>query len=369
MIAFFNRNLLFTLFLSLSLSLISTVAHADIIRSAFTSSIQNREPVDNLKHLNRDLDAVFFFTEITNMKGRSITHKWKQGGVVYNNITFEIGSHRWRVNSSKGLATTSKRGTWVVTVTDDEGVVLIEESISYGNASSSTSSTPSMPPAVINKPAPKKAEAVTSKPKTVAKSSDEDKKSAQPPSSKAETKPEKTSTATRSEKKEESTEQVANKPDEKPIKKIDKPTETTATQKTEESKPSATTQTDKEKETTADSDKPEKTAAQSLAEKKASIKSQVLQATGRAEEDEFENFDKDDDKEDEPKAAETSKATKADNKTVESEKAAKDDQEKPATESSKKETPKEQEQATLSSKQPEAEETKSSTPKPIWDTL
>ena len=112
--------------------LVVPFAHADIdvSRAQVTSGIENREPIDRVEKVFNDVNKVYFFTEFKGMKGRSILHRWEQGGIVRAEVAFDIGADRWRVWSSKNMYPTWL-GEWKVSVIDDGGNVLAQESFDY----------------------------------------------------------------------------------------------------------------------------------------------------------------------------------------------------------------------------------------------
>lgn len=106
------------------------VAETGVSRSAFTTGIENREPVDKITKLSNDHTKIYFFTEISDMYGHSITHRWELAGEVKAEVTFNVGGDRWRVWSSKTLDP-SWVGDWQVSVVDEGGNVLAQEGFSY----------------------------------------------------------------------------------------------------------------------------------------------------------------------------------------------------------------------------------------------
>jgi len=114
------------------LLMLAASAQADdgVARSVFTTGIQDREPVDQVGQLSNDHTQIYFFTEIQGMKGHTITHRWEQGGEVRAEVTFNVGGDRWRVWSSKILEP-SWLGEWQVSVVDEGGNVLAQESFAY----------------------------------------------------------------------------------------------------------------------------------------------------------------------------------------------------------------------------------------------
>ena len=101
-----------------------------IKRAGFTSAIEEREPVDDVDSLTADGARIFYFTEIVNMQGRVITHRWIYEDKTMAEVTFQIGGPRWRVYSSKNLLP-KWIGVWKVEVVDDAGSVLHVDSLGY----------------------------------------------------------------------------------------------------------------------------------------------------------------------------------------------------------------------------------------------
>lgn len=105
-------------------------AEDGVARAAFTTAIQDREPVDQIGQLSNDNTQIYFFTEIRGMEGHSITHRWTQGGETRAEVTFNVGGNRWRVWSSKTLMP-EWIGEWQVSVVDEGGNVISQESFAY----------------------------------------------------------------------------------------------------------------------------------------------------------------------------------------------------------------------------------------------
>lgn len=124
-------NLMKTLMAVFLLALsMAAQAEVGVARSAFTTAVENREPVDEVGQLGNDTGKIYFFTEIRGMNGHAITHRWEQGGEVRAEVTFNVGGDRWRVWSSKTLDP-SWLGEWQVSVVDEGGNVLSQESFAY----------------------------------------------------------------------------------------------------------------------------------------------------------------------------------------------------------------------------------------------
>ena len=96
-----------------------------VARTAFTTEVVEREPVDRLESIPEDLDKVYFFTEFVDMTGESVVHRWLYDGEIVAEVPIEIGGPRWRAYSIKTLAPQWNDGL-VVQVIDGEGQVLEE---------------------------------------------------------------------------------------------------------------------------------------------------------------------------------------------------------------------------------------------------
>lgn len=107
-----------------------------VARATITSDVQNREPVDSLSTVTTDDAKIYYFTEIQDMAGHTVTHRWEYNGQVMAEINFEIGGPRWRVFSSKTMMP-YWLGDWKVSVVDENGSPLSVNTFSY-TASSMT---------------------------------------------------------------------------------------------------------------------------------------------------------------------------------------------------------------------------------------
>lgn len=104
------------------------MAQADVPRHQFTRAISDREPVDKLTNAT-NINPLYYFTEIRNMNGATITHKWYYKNRLMAEVDFEIGGPRWRVYSSKRIQP-DWDGIWKVEVTDKTGAILATDTIS-----------------------------------------------------------------------------------------------------------------------------------------------------------------------------------------------------------------------------------------------
>ncbi len=107
--------------------------NGEVTRAVFTTGIKDREPVDKITTLTNDKDKIYFFTEIHNMSGHIVKHRWVYNGKTMAEVEFGVGGPRWRVWSTKSLLP-QWTGEWKVSVVDEAGKVLNESSFTYTKA-------------------------------------------------------------------------------------------------------------------------------------------------------------------------------------------------------------------------------------------
>ncbi len=120
----------------------SAPASGYLERSTFTTAVIDREPADAIDTLGNDTVEVAFFSDVRDMTGGTVIHRWKYGGEVLAEVPFDVRGPRWRVHSTKQLDP-AWTGEWTVEVVDASGRVLGEESLTYTEASSATAATSS----------------------------------------------------------------------------------------------------------------------------------------------------------------------------------------------------------------------------------
>jgi len=126
---------LFSLLLSAVLN--STLAYAEtgVYRSAFTTAIENKEPVSELDVISSDTPKVYFFTELRGLNGHTVTHRWEYSGETMAEVSFEVGGDRWRTWSSKNMLP-AWSGVWEVSVLDEGGNIMMQKSFEFVEADS-----------------------------------------------------------------------------------------------------------------------------------------------------------------------------------------------------------------------------------------
>ena len=112
----------------------STQPEENILRAQLTTGVEQHEPVDQLGKVipvnKRGVKRLYYFTEVINMYGRTIIHRWEYEGRVIAKVPLSIDSYQWRTYSSKAL-TPAMIGRWQVVVTDEQGKPLHTDNFVY----------------------------------------------------------------------------------------------------------------------------------------------------------------------------------------------------------------------------------------------
>ncbi|HEX6791845.1 MAG TPA: DUF2914 domain-containing protein [Candidatus Krumholzibacteria bacterium] len=106
---------------------------ASVRRAVICSGVSNHEPTDSLATLPSSMGKVFFFTEITGLEGKTITHRWIKDGAKVADIRISVASNRYRCHSSRSVA--GKTGNWTVQVLNEDGDRLVERTFTVGTPS------------------------------------------------------------------------------------------------------------------------------------------------------------------------------------------------------------------------------------------
>ena len=111
-------------------------AGTGVARAVICTGIMNHEPTDSVSQVPATTGKVFFFTEITGMEGKTITHRWLKDGSKIADVGISVASNRYLCHSSRNVS--GKTGYWAVQVLDSDGNKLKEVSFTVGNASGET---------------------------------------------------------------------------------------------------------------------------------------------------------------------------------------------------------------------------------------
>lgn len=101
----------------------------NIIRALLTFKINNNEPAGAiilpLKLSKKNSTSVYYFAELTAMKGRTVYHEWLLDGELVTRKKVNISDDIWRT-SSRQLFAYSARTNWTVRLVDETGRLLNE---------------------------------------------------------------------------------------------------------------------------------------------------------------------------------------------------------------------------------------------------
>jgi len=106
-------------------------AKGEVARAAFAKAIEKREPVNKVERLRKGTEKVYYFTELRDMGGQTVTHRWLYDGEVKAEVQFDVGGPRWRVYSSKDLLP-AWTGEWTVEVVNGNDRVVRQDTLVYG---------------------------------------------------------------------------------------------------------------------------------------------------------------------------------------------------------------------------------------------
>ena len=112
-------------------SVLANWPHENISQAVFAKDIKDRTPIEIVTEADNSLGKIYFFTNIRNLKGNRITHRWIYKEKVKAEIGFDIKGNRWRVWSSKNLWHTWT-GQWKVEVVDQNNQVLLTKIFNFG---------------------------------------------------------------------------------------------------------------------------------------------------------------------------------------------------------------------------------------------
>ena len=106
--------------------------HENISNAEFALEVKDRTPLNIIKELDNSFGKIYFFTNIRNLQGQRVTHRWIYNNKVMADVVFDVGGPRWRVWSSKNLWPTWI-GVWSVEVLSADGEVLYQKEFNYKN--------------------------------------------------------------------------------------------------------------------------------------------------------------------------------------------------------------------------------------------
>ena len=118
-----NKNIALLLLL-LTTKVFAQWPHENISQAVFAKSVENRAPIEIVTEADDSLGKIYFFTNIRDLTGDTIIHRWIYKDKVKAEISFNIKGKRWRVWSSKNLWHTWT-GQWKVEVVNQQNELLL----------------------------------------------------------------------------------------------------------------------------------------------------------------------------------------------------------------------------------------------------
>jgi hypothetical protein len=104
--------------------------HQNISNAEFAIDVIDRTPINIVEELDNSLGKIYLFTNLRNLQGQTVIHRWIYNDKVMASISFDVKGPRWRVWSSKNLWYTWL-GKWKVQVFADNSELLYEKEFNY----------------------------------------------------------------------------------------------------------------------------------------------------------------------------------------------------------------------------------------------
>jgi hypothetical protein len=127
------KKIIALLFLLLVKNVLAQWPHENISQAVFAKSVENRAPIEIVTEVDDSLGKIYFFTNIRNLTGDKVTHRWLYQDKVKAEISFDIKGKRWRVWSSKNLWHTWT-GQWKVEVVNQNNELLLTKIFEFRKA-------------------------------------------------------------------------------------------------------------------------------------------------------------------------------------------------------------------------------------------
>jgi hypothetical protein len=101
-----------------------------VMNSTFTSAIDDGAPVDFRQGFDTNTPVVYYFTEILDLHGQTVIHRWKLEGKVMQEVPIAVKRSRQAV-WSKSTMQPDWTGNWIVEVVNARGEVIEMDNFSY----------------------------------------------------------------------------------------------------------------------------------------------------------------------------------------------------------------------------------------------
>ena len=101
-----------------------------ITMAQFTTKITKRYPADEIQTHTDPYQSISFYTELRNMKGEQVGHRWYYEDQLEYEASFKVRADQWRVWSTQ-LLPEDKPGEWKVEIVNGDGEVLSVHSLKF----------------------------------------------------------------------------------------------------------------------------------------------------------------------------------------------------------------------------------------------
>lgn len=124
------QRLITTLIITCSMFFSAAAFAGSVSRAQFTTEVIDREPVDQVDSLTTDQRQIKYFTELSDLQGHNVTHQWVYNDEIMFEKSFDVGSARWRIWTSKTLQP-GWTGVWTVNTLDQDRSKLMTQTFTY----------------------------------------------------------------------------------------------------------------------------------------------------------------------------------------------------------------------------------------------
>ena len=101
-----------------------------VANATFTSDIDDGAPVDFRQGFDTNTPVVYYYTEILDLHGQTVIHRWKLEGKVMQEVPIAVKRSRQAV-WSKSVMQPDWTGNWTVEVVNERGEVIEMDNFAY----------------------------------------------------------------------------------------------------------------------------------------------------------------------------------------------------------------------------------------------
>jgi len=105
-------------------------ARGSVENATFTSNVADGTPVDFRQAFDTNTRTVYYYTEILDLQGQTVTHRWKREGKLMQEVPIRVQRPRQAV-WSKSTMQPEWTGNWTVEVVTARGVVMVIDNFAY----------------------------------------------------------------------------------------------------------------------------------------------------------------------------------------------------------------------------------------------